>query len=167
MKLQLVYFSFVLFLMVSCSAQEEKIEAIPIESMTTEVSKDTNATDADFTVTDTYDSKTMEEGKFESFYPDKTLKAEGMVVDGKRDGIWTSYHPNGNKQSENEYENGVLNGKTYTTFPSGQIMYIGYYTDGKYDGQWIYYKENGELSKEIFYDNGEIKKLTEGEDYNK
>lgn len=168
MKLYAAYFSIALLLLISCANPEEKEEKVTKEKdLPTAGLKDSTAINGDFVATNTYDSKTMDDGKFESFYPDKTLKAEGMVTNGKREGIWTSYHPNGNKQSENEYVNGVLNGKTYTTFPNGQIMYIGYYTDGKYDGQWIYYKENGELSKEVFYDNGEVIKLTEGEDYNK
>jgi antitoxin component YwqK of YwqJK toxin-antitoxin module len=156
-----------LIFLVSC-AEKQTEETVPQKEDTPNtVTADSSAEEGDFVATNTYDSKTMEDGKFESFYPDKTLKAEGLVTNGKREGVWTSYHPNGNKQSENEYVNGVLHGKTFTTFPSGQIMYIGYYNDGKYDGQWVYYNSDGTLSKEIFYEKGEIKLLTEGEDYNK
>ncbi len=152
----------------ACSEEKVTTPVVADEDVTQEQKiTDTVNQNADFVATNTYDSETMKDGKFESFYPDKTIKAEGVVSNGKREGVWTSYHPNGNKQSENEYVKGVLHGKTYTTYPNGQIMYIGYYYDGKYDGQWVYYKPDGELNKEIFYEKGEIKQITEGEDYNK
>jgi antitoxin component YwqK of YwqJK toxin-antitoxin module len=167
MKTKYTSFLILLFFLASCAEKKTEETLVHKETIQSKEKVDSSAIDADFVVSDTYDSKTMKDGKFESFYPDKTLKAEGMVTNGKREGVWTSYHPNGNKQSENEYVNGILHGKTFTTFPNGQIMYIGYYYDGKYDGQWVYYKADGELSKEIFYEKGEIKKLTEGKDYNK
>lgn len=167
MKLYFAYFSVAILLLTNCGNPEETVVDTGKDTTQKEVTVDTSSLDGDFVASDTYDSKTMKDGKFESFYPDNSLKAEGMVTNGKREGIWTSYHPNGSKQSENEYLNGVLHGKTYTTFPNGQIMYIGYYADGKYDGQWIYYDEEGQLLKEVFYNKGELKKVTEGKDYNK
>lgn len=126
-----------------------------------------NGESVTFDAEDTYEADLLPDGPFESYYPNKSLKAKGNVVNGKREGVWTSYHLNGNKQSENEYKKGVLNGKTVTIFESGQIMYIGYYLEGEYDGQWFFYTKDGELSKEIIYSKGEIVKITEGKDFNK
>ena len=122
---------------------------------------------ASFEAKDTYEANQLPDGPFESFYPNGNIKAKGMVLSGKREGVWTSYHLNGNKQSENEYKAGVLNGKTVTIFENGQIMYIGYYLDGEYDGQWFFYTKEGELSKEIIYNKGKVVKTTEGKDFNK
>jgi antitoxin component YwqK of YwqJK toxin-antitoxin module len=123
--------------------------------------------DASFEAEDTYEANLLPDGPFESYYPNKNIKVKGNVVGGKREGVWTSYHLNGNKQSENEYKAGVLNGKTVTIFENGQIMYIGYYLDGEYDGQWFFYTKEGELSKEIIYNKGKVVKTTEGKDFNK
>jgi len=123
--------------------------------------------DASFETEDTYEANLLPDGPFESFYPNGNIKAKGMVLSGKREGVWTSYHLNGNKQSENEYTAGILNGKTVTIFENGQIMYIGYYLDGEYDGQWFFYTKEGELSKEIIYNKGEVVQITEGKDFNK
>ncbi len=171
MKTIYIPFIIALFLLVSCGEENKTKTTTPNESLQSTQEPvqqvDTSAQEGDFVASNTYDAKKMNDGKFESFYPDKTLKAEGMVTNGKREGVWTSYHPNGNKQSENEYVNGVLHGKTYTTYPNGQIMYIGYYSEGKYDGQWVYYTPEGELSKEVLYKKGEIIQVKKGEDYNK
>ena len=110
----------------------------------------------DVTISNTIPTEGMEDGPFEQFYPNGVLQVEGMVVNGKRSGQWVSYHPAGNKQSENSYTNGVLEGKTVVYYPSGQIMYIGYFSSGKNDGQWLYFDEEGTLTKEVLYKNGAL-----------
>ena len=56
--------------------------------------------------------ETVSDGEFISKYDDGSVKLSGTIVNGQRSGTWTSYHRNGNKASENEYSNGLLNGKT-------------------------------------------------------
>ena len=123
-----------------------------------------NAKPGDVIITDAYETEYLNDGVFESFYPDSTIKVMGTIVNGKRECVWTSFHPNGNLQSENNYKNGVLDGKCLAKTPNGQMLYIGYYFNGKYDGQWLYFNKNGEIDKEVLYKKGEVKSIIQGED---
>ena len=122
-----------------------------------------DASPGDVIITDTYDTENLKDGDYQFFYPDSTIKVMGTVVNGKREGVWTAFHPNGLLQSENEYSNGVLNGKCMAKTPNGQMLYIGYYFNGKYDGQWLYFNSEGEIEKEVLYDKGKIAHIVNGE----
>ena len=76
-------------------------------------------------------------------FADGSPKLVGKMVNGQRSGIWTSYHSNGNKASENEYSNGLLNGKTVSYYVDGTIRYIGYYTNNEKDGVWQFFNSDG------------------------
>lgn len=88
------------------------------------------------------------DGPYREHYPDGSLKIEGVINGGKRDGTWTSYHSNGIKASENNYHLGELHGKTTTWSNKGQVRYIGYYSRGARSGKWIFFDENGEQIQE-------------------
>lgn len=59
-------------------------------------------------------------GEYKEFYPDSTLRANGLFVDGKRSGEWKFYYQN------------------------GKIQEIGSYKNGQPDGSWIWYYDNGQ-----------------------
>ena len=59
-------------------------------------------------------------GLYKEFYPDSTLRAEGVFVKGQRSGEWKFYYHN------------------------GQVQEIGCYKEGQPDGIWIWYYENGQ-----------------------
>ena len=59
-----------------------------------------------------------------------TGRDQGSFKNGKRDGPWVSYHPN------------------------GQLDYKGTYRDGKEDGPWVTYYGNGQLLSKGTYKNG-------------
>ena len=67
-------------------------------------------------------------GYFKEFYPDNSLRAEGIFVEGQRSGEWKFYYQN------------------------GKVQEVGNYTDGQPDGIWIWYYENGQKQiEEQFY----------------
>ena len=95
------------------------------------------------------------DGDYVAYYNNGSVKLKGVIENGERTRVWTSYHLNGTKASENGYKNGELNGKTVSFFDSGQVRYIGYYENGAQAGFWRFYKEDG---SEAFSENySEIK----------
>ena len=82
-------------------------------------------------------------GDYVEKYADGTMKIQGTVFNGKRTGTWVSFHPNGNKASESNYDAGQLLGKTVSYYKNGMIRYIGYYEQGQRAGKWQFFNEDG------------------------
>jgi len=143
---KLILLSFFCAVMTSCSEGKENLD-------TSKAIEEKVVSDNDNHI-QTAPQETLPEGEFVSKYPNGVIKAEGTVLNGKRSGLWTAYHSNGNKQSENEYKAGVLFGKTVVYHANGQVMYIGYYKNGQYEGKWIYFTKDGEELKSISFKNG-------------
>ena len=95
------------------------------------------------------------DGNFIKYHPNGKLKTKGIIKNGKRTGIWKSYHTNGNIYSENKYKKGILNGKTAAYYPNGNVQYMGLYINNKKDDSWFFYLEDGTLDKEILFKDGE------------
>ena len=114
-------------------------------------------------------------GLFKEFYPDNSLRAEGVFVDGLRsgewkfyyhngqiqeigsyqegqpDGIWTWYYDNGQKQIEEQFFKGTPNG-SYKEYDSrGNIIVTGTYFDGMKNGKWT--EEIGDMRTKGEYRN--------------
>ena len=114
-------------------------------------------------------------GLFKEFYPDNSLRAEGVFVDGLRsgewkfyyhngqiqeigsyqegqpDGIWTWYYDNGQKQIEEQFFKGTPNG-SYKEYDSrGNIIVTGTYFDGMKNGKWT--EEIGDMRTQGEYRN--------------
>ncbi|MGM0503761.1 MAG: toxin-antitoxin system YwqK family antitoxin, partial [Bacteroidota bacterium] len=80
------------------------------------------------------------------------LISEGIVqLDGKKQGTWIDYYPDGNIKAKGYYQNGIKSGKWIFYFPNGNIEQTGTYTNGKLSGRWKWYFKNGQLRKEEFY----------------
>lgn len=114
-------------------------------------------------------------GEYKEFYPDSTVRAEGLFVDGLRsgewkfyyhngklqevgtyvegtpDGAWIWYHDNGQKQIEEQFYKGQRNG-TYKEYDSkGNTIVSGTYFDGMKNGKWT--EQIGDMRTEGDYRN--------------
>ena len=119
------------------------------------------------TVEETYIPETKKIIKKETYLDDKLIKTQNF-----------HWHANGNKiyennykdnklegkqygwhfvfkylQFEENYENGLKNGKQYYYY-SRYLIAEENYTNGKKDNKQIYFDKNGELIKEELYENG-------------
>ncbi|HOZ39277.1 MAG TPA: hypothetical protein PLL25_00615 [Flavobacteriales bacterium] len=79
-------------------------------------------------------------------------RMEGMMRDGQRTGVWTSYFPNGTLRSQNTYVNGKENGPSVVNHPNGIPFYVGQYLQGVNHGQWVFYDEQGNEIKRATFD---------------
>ncbi|MDY6800418.1 MAG: hypothetical protein SVU94_04255 [Bacteroidota bacterium] len=80
------------------------------------------------------------------------LISEGIIeLDGKKQGQWIDYYPEGNIKAEGYYKNDKKTGKWIFYFPNERVKQTGTYSNGKLSGSWKWYFKNGQLRKEEFY----------------
>ena len=85
------------------------------------------------------------------FYDTGILLMEGPIVNGQREGDWTSYFPDGKVQSTGVYKEGIRVGKSMVYHENGHLWMDGYYTNDHKCGEWIFYDEQGyELERRDF-----------------
>lgn len=122
----------------------------------------------------------VETGKFYYFYPDGSPAQVGRYVNGRKEGVWLSFHHNkmlkdssaylqGNQHgtSLSWHPNGRLADSTYSNedgsgysaswFDNGSISSRGKYSAGhKQDGLWEYYHINGQKSSLETYSDSKL-----------
>jgi antitoxin component YwqK of YwqJK toxin-antitoxin module len=88
----------------------------------------------------TYQKMLAEDGK---------IKMEGALVNGKRNGLWKSYYPNGVTWSETSFRNGIADGETRTYYKNGNLRYDGANKNGEKMGEWNWYDSSGVFIKSV------------------
>lgn len=66
--------------------------------------------------------------------------------------MWESYYPTGYKWSETTFANGRKEGLTTTYYPNGMMRYTGHYYDDERTGLWIFYDTLGGVIQRIDMD---------------
>ena len=97
----------------------------------------------------------------EEFYSSYTVRStldvfgsEGYYKNGKKDGLWTYWYPEGQKSSEAHYKDGVENGVTTRWYQNSQQLSEKHYKDGVEDGVTTYWNPNGQFSSKAHYKEG-------------
>lgn len=85
------------------------------------------------------------------FYSNGTLRSMGDLVEGYRDGVWTFYHMNGQKQTEATFIKGREEGQYTVYYENGVPLYIGHYRNGDRIGIWEFYDDEGNLVQKKEY----------------
>lgn len=80
---------------------------------------------------------------------------EGYIVDGKKNGMWITYHENGRAKTISSYSDNQLNGPFLELNDRGQITKKMSYHNGKHHGITATYKF-GRVEVESTYKNGLI-----------
>lgn len=83
-------------------------------------------------------------------------KIVGHYKNGKKDGKWTFWYVNGEKQSEGYYIQDIRTGQTQVYHENGKLFYKGKYTDGQKDGEWTFYNSDGKPVNLISFDKGKV-----------
>ena len=91
----------------------------------------------------------MSDGPFIKRYPAGNIEVMGNFLNGKREGMWAYFYPNGKQWSECYYKEGIKEGPVTTAFENGQKRYEGFYVSGKEQGKWKFWDEKGKLLKEM------------------
>ena len=88
------------------------------------------------------------------FYEDGSLKSKGLLIDGKKEGQWEVFFPNGNPNAIENYEKGELEGECKYFHPGGKLKSRQNWTKGYQEGEAEYYFENGNLYRKGKFEQG-------------
>jgi hypothetical protein len=103
-----------------------------------------------------YTENGMLNGKYQSFYPDETLKSEGSYANNQRTGIWSIYDKKGNLILKRDYQNNFTFTQLYPDLPKDESIRLlescsfipQRNSDGFYDYRKIY-ENDIQFSKKV------------------
>jgi antitoxin component YwqK of YwqJK toxin-antitoxin module len=96
-------------------------------------------------------------GRYTEFYEDGMLKMELYLKDGRPEGTYVIYYPDGKIAEVRSYYHGIFHGewRTYSDngpwriwSDKGNLLYEMFYTAGKKSGVWRSWDEEGNLLSE-------------------
>ncbi len=138
MQTKTILFSVIICGLLACSNQASDQPGVQ-----TNIEKASNPDSTTFTIVTEQDS--TQNGESIIKYKSGKVKMQGMMKDGKREGLWKSFYENGNQWSESVFTAGIKNGKTSTWYENGNKRYDGFYTNDMESGKWTYWDEAGKL----------------------
>ena len=94
-------------------------------------------------------AQTQEHIGVAEFYPNQQERVGGGLKEGKRNGQWHAFFPDGSVQVEAFYIDGLEHGDYIIYRENGNMYYKGHYEHGICDGTWYWYDENGKQTKKV------------------
>jgi antitoxin component YwqK of YwqJK toxin-antitoxin module len=85
------------------------------------------------------------EGNFSVYYPNGKLQMSGKLKNNRNIGRWEYYFENGNLESAGNFENDKPEGEWNWYYPDQTLRQTGYFHLGKRDSIWKSYDEKGTL----------------------
>ena len=86
-----------------------------------------------------------------TYYQSGKKKMEGTFKNGKRDGLWQAWFPDGTLWSEGEYKEGEEMGSKTVYYENGKKFFSGNIKNGQRTGEWSFWNKDGKLLKKITY----------------
>lgn len=93
-------------------------------------------------------------GKFIDYYYSGRIQGEGIIKNGKLDGLRKMYYQNGKLSEERYYTNSISNGLEKEYYKDGTLKQKGEFINGKEDGIWETYFPNGQVKQRTNLKNG-------------
>lgn len=97
------------------------------------------------------------EGKYTSYYPNGKVLMTGQIKNNRNEGEWKYFYDNGNLESSGIFEGDQPSGKWYWYYPDGTLRQTGYFTYGRRDSIWKTYDSVGSLTDSVVIDPDTIK----------
>ena len=94
--------------------------------------------------------------QIKEMYNNGKVKILFYVKDGKKDGLFTKWHENGQKREETNFKNGKLDGIGASWHENGQKSSEINFKNGKEDGLYTKWDENGVKQSEENYKDGKL-----------
>lgn len=86
----------------------------------------------------------------------RSLSAEGLYIDQKKDSVWSYYASNGSLRMKETYKDGLLSGVSTSYYPSGNISQETMFVNGKRNGRLKQYYDNGVLRQVCNYKDNKL-----------
>ena len=102
-----------------------------------------------------YKSKSSNDKTIRSYYENGNIEYQAKYLNGKLDGLSTTWHLNGKISSESYYNNGLPHGAWKKYHENGKILYYVEYEFGKKNGKEQWYYNNGMIQSEQNFIYGE------------
>ena len=87
-------------------------------------------------------------------FEDRVLWKRTIYKDGVVDGLYESFHPNGQTGVRENYTLGLEHGLHEVFYENGQLKETGNFINGEKDGLWEAFDERGQLTETINYKMG-------------
>jgi antitoxin component YwqK of YwqJK toxin-antitoxin module len=94
-------------------------------------------------------------GPWKEYWPNGTLRAEGMYIEDERDGDWVFYRENGEKEQQGRYVRGSVHGLWTWWYPGGRIHRKERYARGELSGEFLELDTAGNALVEGQYEDGQ------------
>ena len=72
---------------------------------------------------------------------------KGLIKNGKMEGVWVRYHPNGQLRYKGNWKNNRQHGECAMYYENGQLRSKGNYKNGQEEGKWVFYSKDGSFEK--------------------
>ncbi len=82
-----------------------------------------------------------------NYHRDGSLKMEGDLIDGLREGEWMSWYPDGTVWSKGYFAKGKRTGESKAYYPNSILHMSGTYEEGRKVGIWKVFDNTGKLQK--------------------
>ena len=96
------------------------------------------------------------EGPWTTYYQFGQKQESGNYLDGERTGTWRRWNVNGELQWVMNFEDGERHGPYSTFYNDGQPRERGQFEHGKKTGEWIRYFPGTKGAQRILYADGEL-----------
>lgn len=90
-------------------------------------------------------------GLFIDYFYSGKKQGEGILKNGKVDGLRVVYRADGSKSYFRNYTDGVANGDSEEYFPNGKLKQKGSFKDGLDEGLWVDYYSTGAIKRQITF----------------
>src|SRR5436190_21492296 len=81
------------------------------------------------------------------YYADGKLKAEGILSNGEKTGLWKFYYPDQTLSAEENYKDGMLHGKRKTYDFQGKLLSIENWAEGMEEDSTTTFYPNGQVHR--------------------
>jgi hypothetical protein len=85
------------------------------------------------------------EGEWVTYHPNGQLSGRGSWKNGEREGLFVGYHSNGRYAGKANFKNGKWEGEWVSYYDDGKLKKKGNYNNDKKEGEWVYYLSNGKV----------------------
>ncbi|MBX9887653.1 MAG: hypothetical protein K2Y30_06935 [Flavobacteriaceae bacterium] len=93
-------------------------------------------------------------GKFIDYYYSGKIQGDGIMKNGKLEGMRKMYFHNGKLSVERNYKNAISDGLEKEFYEDGTLKQKGIFINGKEDGVWEMYFPNGQIKQKTNFKNG-------------
>ncbi|QGJ71620.1 Hypothetical protein PBC10988_33270 [Planctomycetales bacterium 10988] len=102
----------------------------------------------------TYDADGNKQGKWTYFYKNGQREREGSFLQGVEEGEWVYWYPNGQRKQAGQFETGLRQGNWTFWYENGQKFKEGKFQRDRQVGKWNFWHENGQRARSGVYQDG-------------